>query len=54
MEYWDLFIIGGNWALAIYFFIKSIASWREGLGNIYFLGNAIYFFNYGRYVNLPL
>ena len=24
MEYWDLFIIGGNWALAIYFLLRSL------------------------------
>ena len=24
MEYWDIFIIGGNWALAIYFLLRSL------------------------------
>ena len=24
MEYWDLFIIGGNWALAIYFLLRAL------------------------------
>jgi len=24
MEYWDIFIIGGNWALAVYFLLRSL------------------------------
>ena len=24
MEFWDLFIIGGNWALAIYFLLRAL------------------------------
>ena len=24
VEYWDLFIIGGNWALAIYFLLRAL------------------------------
>jgi len=27
MEYWDIFIIGGNWALAVYFLLRSL---RDG------------------------
>jgi|TARA_B100000925_G_C21925981_1_gene438043 hypothetical protein len=24
MEYWDIFIIGGNWALALYFMLRAL------------------------------